>query len=369
MNRSSKIASRVTAAFTIVELTVVIIVVAILAGLVVVGYNGVTKNAKATAVKSDLQQAMTKLGVNFAKNGSYPEDFSGDAALVSSNTNFTYTRANNENFCLTGVSSEFDTVVFHIDQDKVLREGYCDVHQPTPLACFAFDSGTGTITDYYDNESNSPSNPVCPKNVNIPAEISGVTVSSVGDSAFYGNQLTSISIPNTVTNLGMYSFRANQLTSIIIPNQVTSIGAYAFYMNQLESVLIPNSVTTIGMSAFQGNKLSSVVVPSSLTTIEHYAFRDNELTSVTIPSSVTDIKSYAFYNNKLGPSVSIPDSVTAIGNYAFANNMITYIFTMAPASIGTQAFRATGYTSVCYFPVATSITSGACNSTYIVMPP
>ena len=45
-----------------------------------------------------------------------------------------------------------------------------------------------------------------------------------------------------VTTIGAHAFSDNQLTSVTIPNSVTAIRNEAFYNNQLTSVVVPNSV-------------------------------------------------------------------------------------------------------------------------------
>ena len=105
-----------------------------------------------------------------------------------------------------------------------------------------------TITDYFGTG----------KDVQIPSELRGLPVTSIGRYAFYSNQLTSVSIPDSVTSIGGSAFSGNQLTSVSIPDGVTSIGGFS--NNQLTSVSIPNSVTSIGSSAFARNQLTSVSI-------------------------------------------------------------------------------------------------------------
>ena len=143
---------------------------------------------------------------------------------------------------------------------------------------------------------------------------------TIGNGAFYNNELTSVNIPNSVTTLGKHAFSRNRLTSVVIPNSVKTIGDGAFFNNKLKSIVIPKSVETIDKLAFAGNKLTSVVIPNSVTTIGNSAFSYNKLKSVEIPNSVTTIGNNAFSSNKL-TSVIIPNSVTTIGDEAFDENV------------------------------------------------
>ena len=199
-----------------------------------------------------------------------------------------------------------------------------------PDSCFAFDAGTGTITDYYDNEADNPANPACPRAVDVPGTIGGVAVVRIGTvgggypGPFTSKSLTSVTIPIGVTSIGDYAFTSNQLTSVTIPSSVTSIGDSAFSDNQLASVTITSGVTSIGGLAFSNNQLTSVTIPSSVTSIGYSAFAYNQLTSVTIHSGVTSIDHSTFAYNQL-TSVTIPSSVTSIGYYAFSYNQLTSV--------------------------------------------
>ncbi len=121
-----------------------------------------------------------------------------------------------------------------------------------PDTCFALDSSTGTITDYYNNESNNTTNPTCSRALSIPSTIGGVEVKTIGNFSFSSKQITAITIPNSATSIGDYAFAYDKLASVTVPNSVTSIGDEAFSLNSLTDVTIPTSVQTLSPMAFSG---------------------------------------------------------------------------------------------------------------------
>ena len=157
------------------------------------------------------------------------------------------------------------------------------------------------------------------KNIIIPDNFNGVAVTSIGKDTFNGDQLTEVSIPNTVKSIGKLAFYKNKLTEVIIPNYVLTIGDDAFEKNKLTEVIIGNSVESIGKDAFYDNQLTEVIIPNSVKFIKVSAFAFNKLTEVIIGNSLTSIGDYAFYGNKL-TEVSIPNSVNSIGYKAFFDN-------------------------------------------------
>ncbi|WP_299125914.1 leucine-rich repeat domain-containing protein [uncultured Winogradskyella sp.] len=240
--------------------------------------------------------------------------------------------------------------------------------------------------------------------VDIPATVSysvtNYNVTSIGLGAFQSNQLTSVTIPNSITNIKDGAFNNNPFTSIIIPESVTNIGSLAFAVNYLNTIVVlgttpptittggggetfanssrPNinlvitnnltdeyvtnpgalwtgfkmvfeatSPTTVEVSNYDPANGTSVVIPATVTAgsivfdvvkIDDSAFENIGLTSVTIPDSVTSIGISAFNTNNL-TSVTIPDSVTLIGTTAFATNPITNLSLGANVTdIGIGAF-------------------------------
>ena len=140
--------------------------------------------------------------------------------------------------------------------------------------------------------------------VSIPSTITGLPVTRIGDSAFYGAvNLTSVAIPGSVTNIGDYAFYGcANLTSVTIPNTVTRIGNYQFRgCSSLPGITIPNSVSSIGYAAFTYcTNLTSVTVPSGVTSIGSQAFAScTNLTGVNFPGNAPSLGLYVFDNSNL----------------------------------------------------------------------
>ena len=239
-------------------------------------------------------------------------------------------------------------------------------------------------------------------------------VESIEEKAFcWDKNITSIIIPNSVTSIGECAFKGCDLTSIkvtegnivydsrnncnaiiekatntlicgckntTIPDSVTSIGDNAFSGIGLTSIIIPEGITSIGECAIEGcesltsievakgntvydsrNNCNAIIekatntlicgcknttIPDSVTSIGDNAFSNIGLTSIIIPDSVTSIGEYAFYDCPL-TSIVIGNGVISIGDNAFSNIRLTSIIIPdSVTSIGEYAFYDCPLTSV-----------------------
>jgi prepilin-type N-terminal cleavage/methylation domain-containing protein len=128
-----------SAGFTIVELLVVVVVIAILAAIALVSYNGIQSRANDTAVRSDISNMAKKLQLYYTEYGTYPDTnipadvskaFTGFRAskgsYVTSGTNVNLAYCTNlpdrNQFAIIGWSKSSSTKGFYITNTKGLSE-------------------------------------------------------------------------------------------------------------------------------------------------------------------------------------------------------------------------------------------------------
>ncbi|MDE6775990.1 MAG: leucine-rich repeat protein, partial [Ruminococcus sp.] len=138
------------------------------------------------------------------------------------------------------------------------------------------------------------------ESVEIPAEIDGVPVTTIGEGAFKDcTGLISVTIPDSVTNIKKSAFSGcSGLTSIIIPDSVTNFGEWAVSGTPwLEEKQKENPLVVVNDILIDGVTCDGdVVVPDGVTSIGNNAFiHCKGFESITIPSSVISIGDSAFY--------------------------------------------------------------------------
>lgn len=127
--------------------------------------------------------------------------------------------------------------------------------------------------------------------VNLP-----VTLTKIGDFAFYRRHMKEITLPSSVTKYGKACFGENDFTSVILPNNLKTISDQMFiYCEKLEKIVVPDSVENIGTFAFNGcEKLSSVDIGKGIKKIGISAFDNIKANKVTIQGTGKGIENWAF---------------------------------------------------------------------------
>lgn len=116
--------------------------------------------------------------------------------------------------------------------------------------------------------------------VTVPPTINGHPVTSITNLVFYGHDITSASLPDSITNIGTGAFeQCLYLTNINIPTNLTFLREDVFeFCGSLPAITIPPNVTTIGTNAFTSCiSLSSIILPASLTNLQQQAFASSGL--------------------------------------------------------------------------------------------
>ena len=173
-------------------------------------------------------------------------------------------------------------------------------------------SGTAVITGYSGKE----------KKLNIPQEVNGLTVTGIGDGAFYNHKtILSAVIPAGVRVIGRNAFSmCERLAEVTLPEGLEEIGEAAFSdCEKLAAVTLPDSLAVLGDFAFRGCKgMRTISVPGGVREIPFCAFCSCErLISVTIREGTEAIGEEAFSYCIRLENVTIPDSVREISQNAF----------------------------------------------------
>jgi hypothetical protein len=172
----------------------------------------------------------------------------------------------------------------------------------------------------------------------VPSTIDGLPVGKIGDYAFAGSAVTSVTVPDSVTSIASEAIKScGSLTNIVIGSGVTNIafgseGLAPFFncpnlmtievsagnttYSSVDGVLFDKSEVTL--IEYPQAKAGSYTVPGGVTTIAGYAFIGcGGLVSVTIPDRVTTIQSGTFENCQNLTSVALGTSVTNVDYTAF----------------------------------------------------
>ena len=204
-------------------------------------------------------------------------------------------------------------------------------------------TGNNTVeVTYSDRDNNTYSG-----SISVPVTVTNngteYSVTTIGESAFKGSAVTSVSMPEGIISIDYNAFKGCQnLESVTLPESLTTLGSYAFYSCKLlKTIKIPSGVTAIPSSCFyECSSLESVTIPEGVTTIGECAFQSCNLNALTLPESLETIGNSAFYRNSSLKSVNIPAKVKTIETYAFSScGLIDLVIPEGVQTIGDYAFE------------------------------
>lgn len=117
--------------FTLVEVTIIIVVIAILAGVTIVGYGAWRKSASENVVKSDLTVLFAKMESVRRATNQYPTSVPTDVQK-NNTTTFTYVSGDATTYCIQGENSGNSGAYFHVTQasQSLVQSGACPGFDP-----------------------------------------------------------------------------------------------------------------------------------------------------------------------------------------------------------------------------------------------
>ena len=189
-----------------------------------------------------------------------------------------------------------------------------------------------------------------------------------GDGNVFEN-VTSVTLPNTITTIGKEAFMKTGITEMVIPNSVKAIGDGAFrYTSSLKKITLPDNPDPdqIGSSAFSNMGVEELVIPDSWTDI-YCDFTACEMKTLVVGKGIKVLKNFSHceqLQNIVFPedgqlqeigdkafqyctslsSVNLPTTVSVIGKDAFSNCGFT--IARIPAHVTTLQSGAYSYNSL-----------------------
>lgn len=204
----------------------------------------------------------------------------------------------------------------------------------------------------------------CPiANLRIP-----VSVTTIGDGAFFCCATTALVIPGTVKTIGVCAFEATGCTSLSLGEGITAIGQGAFMRcTSLQSVQMPHSAVNVGTGVFVGcYKLATVKLAPTLKRIPYKMFYESGVKSVEIPEGVETVGQWAFYACPLLEGVDLPSTLRTVETEAFYRTPIKFLRLKEGLSvIGDYAFTELSCDELVIPASVTSIGEGAFAASFI----
>jgi len=203
-----KVSCSTRSGFTIVELLIVIVVIAILATISIVAYNGIQQRARASEASTALTQAKKKLELYRVDNSTYPTTSNLAAAgITNGDVSYQYTSNNTgASFCLTATVGSTSYNITNISSSV---EGACIGHSngggTFATNLMSSPSFEGAAPGWYSNWSNY---------------VGGVISQASGDGVVVGDSAMELAV--TTSNQSGARYTINGLS----PNTMYTFSLY-----------------------------------------------------------------------------------------------------------------------------------------------
>ena len=216
----SRIKKDTRTGFTIVELLIVVVVIAILAAITIVSYNGISQRATVASLTSDLINISKQLKLEQVSSGAYPATLAaangGKGVQSSSGTTFQYTVDNSITPQTFGLTATNGKTSWFINQDG----------KPTAGAFAGHTNGGVLIV------TNFATNPGVESNVNGLSGTNGSTVSRDTGLAHSGSASLKVLMAAAASsgNVGatLYNPGNGAVPGVFTPNTTYTVSAWVY---------------------------------------------------------------------------------------------------------------------------------------------
>ena len=269
--------------FTIVELLIVVVVIAILAAITIVAYNGIQNRAKNSALQQSVSQANKKVASYAVLNAEqYPDDLA-TVGIVNGDTTYQY-RFNNtatpKSFCITATNGTLSYYISSLDGSP--KTGACPGHGSggattitnlipyTTFVTGSFPAGSSGVSASSGNGQVS---------ANTTPAMGGPTDGSFYRRTYSAATTTFSSTSDIITMGGTYPGGG---VIDVTPGQVLSLSSYV--RSSKAQVVRPQLqfLTSGGTSTGPVSGTATTLVPNAWTRIS--------VTNVTVPANATSVR-------------------------------------------------------------------------------
>ena len=257
--------SRRADGFTIVELLIVVVVIAILAAITIVSYNGITNRAKNSAAATAAEQAAKKVMTYAITNSDqYPATLS-DAGISDGSASYQYRVDNNANpktFCVTATTQNVSYWVSSASQTP--NGGACAGHA---------EPGQTLVT-------NLSTNPSAEVNTSNFSAANGSTIVRQPSSAIFGAYGIQVATPSggqADSGVGLGGFAATAGQTLTYSVSIRAITASTYRLSLQGAAAGGNVTTTITLAANEVGRISYTLTPPATGTILPWVLRTGTL--------------------------------------------------------------------------------------------